>query len=96
MIKATTQHGTHYLIDFDNQLAMRVKAQDRNDMSGDSQWFQFSDIEAFDWNTKRRSNSGIKVGKAIYFNLVDHPDYDWRISTNVTSIEEYDDSNSSS
>lgn len=96
MIKATTAHGTYYLIDFDNQLAMRVRAEDRNVMSGDSQWFRFSDIEAFDWSAKRRSNSGIEVGKAIYFNLVNHPDYDWRISTDVISIEEYDDSNSSS
>ena len=90
MIKATTSHGTHYLIDEENQLAMRVKAEDRNPMLGDNQWFRFASVGPFDWDTKQRVEGGIQVGKAIYFNVFGDRDYDWRISTNVVSIEDYD------
>lgn len=98
MIKATTKHGTYYLIDLDTQLAMRVKGDGRNKMHGDSQWFRFVSVSAWDWETNKSVDGGIQVGKAIYFALMGtgHPNYDWRISTNVISIEDYNDSNSSS
>lgn len=91
MIKATTEHGTYYLIDLDTQLAMRVKADDRNDMSGDSQWFRFTSLSAWDWDAKEIVEGGVQVGKAMYLTLSNHIDYDWRISTNVISIEDYND-----
>ena len=91
MIKATTKHGTYYLIDFENNLAMRVKAEDRNPMSGDSQWFRFDSVAAFDWDTQKRLDRGIEEGKGMYFVVVGHPNYDWRISTTVRSIEDYDE-----
>lgn len=91
MIKATTKHGTYYLIDFDNQLAMRVKGDSRNRMSGDSQWFRFIGLSAWDWETRKLVDGGVQVGKAMYFDLTGHKDYDWRISTTVVSIEDYDE-----
>ena len=91
MIKATTKHGTYYLIDEDNQLAMRVKAENRNPMHGDNQWFRFSSVFPFDRDTKQCVEGGIQVGKAIYFTVIGDRDYDWRISTNVVSIEDYND-----
>jgi hypothetical protein len=91
MIKATTSHGTYYLIDEKNQLAMRVKSDGRNDMSGDSQWFRFTSLSAWDWDTKEIIEGGVQVGKAMYLTLSNHKDYDWRISTNVISIEDYND-----
>lgn len=96
MIKATTEHGTYYLIDYENQLAMRVNGEGRNEMEGDSKWFRFISVSAYDWNTHERILGGIEVGKAMYFNLTGHAYYDWRISTTVVSIEDYDDSDSSS
>ena len=91
MIKATTSHGTYYLIDEENQSAMRVKAEGRNPMLRDNQWFRFSSVCPFDWDTKQRVEGGIQVGKAMHFTLSNHKDYDWRITTDVVSIEEYDE-----
>lgn len=96
MIKVTTSHGTYYLIDEENQLAMRVKAEDRNPMHGDSQWFRFVSYYPWDWEQGKIVEGGIQEGKGIYFSLTGHAYYDWRISTSVVSIEDYDDSDSSS
>lgn len=91
MIKATTSHGTYYFIDEENRLAMRVKAKGRGVMAGDSQWFHYAEAYAFDWDTKKKVEGGIQVGKAINFNLINHSHYDWRISTPVVSIEDYNE-----
>ena len=97
MIKATTQHGTYYLIDLNEGKAMRVKGDGRNDMYRDGEWFQFSWLDAIDFDEGKHMNTHqIEIGKGIYFNVINHSHYDWRSTTRVVSIEEYDDSNSSS
>lgn len=95
MIKATTKHGTYYLIDFENNLAMRVKAEDRNEMHGDGQWFRFAALQAYDLE-ERKADGEIEVGKPMFFWLTGNRHYDWRMSTPVVSIEDYDDSDNSS
>ena len=89
MIKATTNHGTYYLIDMEKYRAKRVRGKGRNEMSSDENWFVFASIAAF-------PNNGIEpepieVGRSIHFNVVNDPIYDWRLSTRVTSIEEYNE-----
>lgn len=96
MIKVTTEHGTQYIIDYDNYCAKRVKGEDRNDMYGDGEWFTFQFVSSFDRETLERIDGGPQIGYSMYFQLSGPRDYDWRISTNITSIEEYDDSDSSS
>lgn len=93
MIKATTQHGTYYLIDDENGRAMRVKAEDRNDMYGDGDWFYFSRYYPMSRKDPFKSAGEIgmvQVGWSIYFDLIGQPfrDYDWRLSTDVVSVEE--------
>lgn len=86
MIKATTRHGTYYLIDMENSLAKRVKAEGRNEMHDDNEWFVFRAVTSF--NTESGSWDGpIEVGKAMFF-ILDKDN--WRLSTTVVSIEEYD------
>lgn len=89
MIRVTTKHGSKYLIDRKNRLAMRIN-ESGNSMVGDSNWFMFSHISAWDWDARKILDEDIQVGKGIYFTLVGHPEYDWRISTEIVSIEEYD------
>jgi len=89
MIKATTQHGTFYLIDEENHKAMRVKAVDRNDMYGDGDWFTYRYFCPYDRDTiSYGEDNVIEVGKSIYFELYHDFNYDWRISTDVVSVEE--------
>ena len=90
MLKVTTKHGTYYLIDQDRGIAKRVKAEGRNDMYGDSEWFEFSTVHSYVRETNTHG-PGIEIWKDKYFLLRGHRDYDWRISTEVTSIEEVDD-----
>ena len=87
MLKVTTQNGTYYLVDMENQCAKRVRGQSRNEMRSDGEWFQFFLVEAFDRNTLEREGS-IEIGKSMYFWLRGLREYDWRISTDVVSIEE--------
>ena len=97
MIKATTQHGTYYLIDLNEGKAKRVKGEGRNDMYRDGEWFQFSWLDSIDFDNERYTKTNqIEIGKGIYFNVINHPNYTWRSTTRVVSIEDYDDSNSSS
>lgn len=79
MIKATTSHGTYYLIDEENMKAIRVPATSRGQLSTDGDWFNI------------RSWSGVEIGKIMYFSLTNNPHYDWQQSTPVVSIEEYDE-----
>ena len=90
MLKVTTQHGTYYLIDKETSRAKRVKGDGRNDMYGDSDWFQYHNYQAYDFDSQEFS-IGIEVGKGIFFNLINHPQYAWRSSTKVVSIEELDE-----
>jgi len=87
MIKATTQHGTYYLIDDDNGRAMRVKAESRNDMHGDGEWFDFISYHPVDRSNWEHGDGGIEIGKAIFF-FLQRPWGDWRASTDVIRVEE--------
>lgn len=88
MKKYNTSYGTYYLVDEDNGLAMRIKGEDRNEMYGDDEWFRFYQMNAYDWATREHLGDP-EVGKAIFFFLdrsfIPH---DYRITTDVTSIEE--------
>jgi hypothetical protein len=87
-IKATTQHGTFYLIDDEANRAVRVKAENRNDMYGDSEWFDFKYFCSYDRDTIAYGDNGsLDIGKSIYFEVENHPQYDWRITTDVVSLE---------
>ena len=92
MIKATTQHGTYYLIDLYEGKAMRVKGDGRNDMHRDGEWFQFSWLDAIDFdNNCYTKTHKIEIGKGIYFNVINHSHYDWRSTTRVVSIEDFNE-----
>ena len=81
MIKATTSHGTYYLIDEDNKKAIRVPPHDRQDKYANAEgWFSF-----YNW-------TGAKVGDGMTFYLerTDHNPFDYQKSTVVVSIEEVD------
>jgi hypothetical protein len=90
MLKVTTEHGTYYLIDLEKGRAKRVKGDGRNDMYGDNEWFEFSTIHSYSRDTQTHG-SDIEVGKDMYFLLRGPREYDWRISTEVVSIEEAPD-----
>lgn len=93
MIKATTSHGTYYVIDEENKRAMRVKGEGRDSMYKDGDWFSFSSLDAIDYDSSPPSlckSYQIEIGKGIYFFCIGVPDrlYDWRSTTRVTNIEE--------
>lgn len=91
MIKVTTQNSTYYIIDMENQCAKRVRGeQSRNEMRSDGEWFDFFLVEAFDRYALERGGD-IQIGKSMYFLLRGLRDYDWRISTDVVSIEEIEE-----
>jgi len=79
MTKATTSHGTYYLIDEDNYRAKRFPAPDRGELLTDNDWFNFS------------SWSGAAVGEIMHFNVIGHRAYDWQRTTRVASIEKVDE-----
>lgn len=90
MIKATTEYGTYYIIDLNIGKAKRVKGEGRNDMYRDGEWFQFSWLDGIDFeNNCYTKTNEIEIGKGIFFNIINHPQYTWRTTTAVTSIEEY-------
>ena len=77
MIKATTSHGTYYLIDEKNNRAIRVPPENKEDVYLNTEgWFNYS------------SYSGIGIGKSLFFNIIDHPLFDYQKSTPVVAIEE--------
>ena len=81
MIKATTSHGTYYLIDEENKKAIRVPPYDKKDVYANAEgWFSF-----YDW-------TGVEVGDGMIFYLerTDHNPFDYQKSTVVVSIEEVD------
>ena len=81
MIKATTIHGTYYLIDEENGKAIRVPPHDRQDKYANAEgWFSF-----YTW-------TGAKVGDGMTFYLDRTPEnpFDYQKSTVVVSIEEVD------
>lgn len=87
MIKATTSHGTYYIIDQDNNRAMRVKGEGRNAMWADDDWFDYVDIYPFDYKKFAVVDGDIREGVSMFF-LLTHAPHDYRISTDVVSIEE--------
>jgi hypothetical protein len=89
MIKATTINGTYYLIDYKENRAKRVKGTDRHTMHGDNDWFLFSYVVAYPIEDNMGKELP-KVGKSMYFKIsgIDTGPYDWRLSTQVVSIEE--------
>ena len=89
MIKVTTEHGTEYLIDFDNSRAKRIPNSD-NSMLDDGEWFVFSHLHAVDRKTKEHFyGENFIVGKSMWFDIVQSDYYDWKITTKVVSIEEF-------
>ena len=87
MIKATTSHGTYYIIDTENKRAKRVRAEGRGYMYDDGEWFDYEYLTT--WQNNESGESEIEIGKSILFVLNGHTVYDWRTTTKVTSIEEY-------
>jgi hypothetical protein len=89
MIKVTTEHGTQYLIEFENARAMRIPSTG-NIMTDDESWFEFSHVHAFDRETMEHIyDEPYIIGKSLFFDMIGRPrDYDWKISTNVVSVEE--------
>ena len=82
MIKATTSHGTYYLIDEENMRAMRVRPENRQDVYQNAEgWF-----DIFYW-------TGATVGEGMIFFLYPTPEnpFDYQKSTVVVSIEEYNE-----
>lgn len=86
MIKATTSHGTYYLIDFEMGRAVRVPAEGRNAMHSDGDWFPFFSVSSYDPESREFSET-LTEGLCLYFQTRERM-YDWRISTRVVSIEE--------
>ena len=81
MIKATTIHGTYYLIDEENKRAIRVPPSNKKDVYANAEgWFSF-----FNW-------TGAEVGEGMVFYLYRTPEnpFDWQKSTVVVSIEQVD------
>ena len=77
MIKATTSHGTYYLIDEENMKAIRVRPENRQDVYLNVEgWF-----DIFNW-------SGAEIGKQMIFYISGNSQFDWQMSTPVVSIEE--------
>lgn len=88
MIKITTEHGTSYLIDSDNNKAKRTPGG-TNYMKDDGSWFMFREILVYDRKAGSVENSSdIVIGKSVYFDIVGSPYYDWKITSNVIKIEE--------
>lgn len=87
MIKATTSHGTYYIIDTENKRAKRLRADGRGYMYGDGEWFDYQYLHT--WDKGESGGSEIEIGKSIMFILNGHTVYDWRTTTKVTAIEEY-------
>lgn len=81
MIKATTSHGTYYLIDEENMKAIRVPPSNKEDVYANTEgWFNF-----FHW-------TGAKVGEGMMFYLAPTPEnpFDYQKSTVVVSVEDVD------
>lgn len=87
MLKVTTSHGTYYIIDHENNRAKRVRAEGRGHMYDDDEWFDYQYVSAWDDGVEQ---GDVEVGKAMLFVLSGQRYYDWRTTTRVTSIEDYD------
>lgn len=94
MIKATTQHGTYYLIDFEKNRALRVKGPFSHEIIPDDTWFAFSSVSAFDREAEEIYDAlegDIKIGSSIYFQLRSFERVPWILTSAVVSIEEIED-----
>ena len=88
MKKYTTSHGTYYLVDEDNMRAKRVKGDGRNSLQMDGEWFNYVYYTAYDWDS-REALGEPQVGKSIFFWLGKRDiNHDYRITTDVTKIED--------
>ena len=94
MIKAITQHGTYYLIDFEKNRALRVKGAYSHEIIPNNVWFAFIDVSSFDRDSGQlEENSGglIQIGKSMYFQLRSFERIPWILTSDVVSIEEVED-----
>lgn len=81
--KVTTSHGTHYVIDLDHGRGKRMPAEHRGRMYVDNKWFGIRDINCV-------------VGNKMIIDLEYYDSerpYPWILTTIVTSIEPYSESN---
>ena len=77
--KVYTAYGTHYIIDLDAKMGMRVPGPDRRSMEADNEWFGIKYISC-------------NLGEPMYMDtraLVSTDWYDWRLTTKVVKIEPY-------
>jgi hypothetical protein len=88
MLKVTTSHGTYYIVDQETRRAKRIKAENRGDMYNDGEWFHYVSLTALH---NGKAYGEIEVGKPMHFILTGHNMYDWRTSTKIVSIEEYEE-----
>lgn len=87
MLKVTTSHGTYYIVDHENNRAKRVRAEGRGHMYDDDEWFEYASVTAWE---NGEAEGDVEVGKAMLFILTGERIYDWRTTTKVVSIEDYD------
>jgi hypothetical protein len=76
--KVTTEHGTYYILDFDNGKGKRVPAEGRNALRADNDWFKLYRVRDF------------KIGEPMHLEvrgIADDDWYTWRRTTIVSSIE---------
>jgi hypothetical protein len=94
MIKAITQHGTYYLIDFEKNRALRVKGPYSHEIIPNNVWFAFLCVSPFDRDSGQLEESlsgSIEIGKSMYFQLRSFERTPWILTSNVVSIEEVED-----
>lgn len=94
MIKAITQHGTYYLIDFEKNRALRVKGPYSHEIIPNNVWFAFLNVFPFDRDSGQLEedlSGSIEIGKSMYFQLRSFERTPWILTSNVVSIEEVED-----
>lgn len=94
MIKATTQHGTYYLIDFEKNRALRMKGPYSHEIIKSGVWFAFSNVFAYDINAENFEDGirgPIEIGYSMYFSLRSYERIPWIRTSTVVSIEEIED-----
>lgn len=87
-MKITTASGAVYVIDQERGRACRLVEPETPVMDYDGYWFDFSSMRG---TTDMHEFGDVEIGKRVYFTLRNHPQWDWRLTTDVVSIEEVDD-----
>lgn len=86
VLRVTTNSGATYVIDRANGRASRVNNDTAPEMLYDDKWFQFNQIRAHDPFTGQVVEDWI--GARLYFGVINHPSWAWRLTTTVVSVEE--------